>query len=138
MIDIDDLEKVIKYNWFASENGYITRSESGKPFALHRELMHVPIGFVVDHRNGDKYDNRKSNMRVCTQQQNSSNTKKRDNTSSQFKGVTLRKDGKWQSGIQLNGKRIYIGYYDNEVTAAIAYDAMAKRLFGEFAKPNFV
>ena len=105
---------------------------------MHRQIMDFPKGLVVDHRNCDSLDNRRDNLRVVTQAINMRNRRKRKNTSSQFIGVSLRKSrNRFDVNIRHNGKKIYLGSYDNEIDAARAYDAAAKKYYGEFARLNF-
>lgn len=90
---------------------------------------------MVDHINGNKLDNRKSNLRICTDAENARNSSKK---SGNFKGVQWRSDKhKFRARIMDNGKEIFIGYFTNEIEAAKAYDTKAKELFGEFARLNF-
>jgi hypothetical protein len=97
-------------------------------------------GFVVDHINGDPLDNRKSNLRVCTQAENLRNRRKRAKpTSSKFKGVsrhTISRQKPWLAKIKSDGKTIYLGTFETEEQAAEAYDRAALERFGTFAHLN--
>lgn len=99
----------------------------------------APKGLICDHKNHDGLDNRRSNLRLCTPSQNSQNRRKQPGCASRHKGVCLsgRLKNKWQAAIWLNGIRINLGHFDNELTAGIAYDRMAGKLFGDFAYLNF-
>ncbi|MGD0551230.1 MAG: HNH endonuclease signature motif containing protein [Sedimentisphaerales bacterium] len=109
-----------------------------KQLGLHREIMDAPKGLVVDHKNGDSLDNRRANLRLATYSQNHQNVPKRKNTSSRFIGVSFNKRGeKWSASIGYEGKVIWLGYFDNEIDAAHAYDAAARKYYGEFARLNF-
>jgi hypothetical protein len=99
--------------------------------------MNAPPGMVVDHINRNKRDNRRCNLRVCTQVENMRN---RCSTygSSKFKGVSWdARRKKWMAAIHINGTQIRIGFFADEVDAAKAYDRKARELFGEFAYLNF-
>jgi hypothetical protein len=137
MVDDEDYEWLNQWKWHY-HNGYATRKPvSGRVF-MHRSIMHTPKGMQTDHINGNKLDNQKSNLRVCTSQQNKLNKPKRLDNTSGYKGVTWRKDkNMWQSQIMFNGKRQYIGYFDDLEVSARAYDKKALELFGEFAWLNF-
>jgi hypothetical protein len=109
-----------------------------RQLGLHREIMNEPKGLLVDHKNNDSLDNRKANLRPATRSQNRQNVPKRKNTSSRFIGVSYSKEEKkWRARITYKGKRIHLGWFDNEIDAARAYDAAARKYYGEFAKVNF-
>jgi hypothetical protein len=95
---------------------------------------------VADHINGKGYDNRKANLRLATRSQNCMNKPfiKTKSSSSKYRGVSWSKSlKKWHVQIGLHGKRIYIGYFNNEIEAAKAYDKAAKLYHKEFAVTNF-
>lgn len=94
----------------------------------------------VDHIDGDRMNNRRSNLRLSTKLQNRLNSRKRgDKTSSQYKGVSWHKhEQKWQARITVNKKVITLGYFTSEKVAALAYNDAAKKHFGEFASLNEV
>lgn len=99
--------------------------------------MNPPDNMQIDHKNDNGLDNRKLNLRVCTSGQNAQNRPSQKGASSKFKGVSWsKKKKKWRSVLHQNDKSIHIGYYDNEIEAACAYDKAAKELFGEFAYLN--
>jgi len=146
IVDPEDYERLAGYKWFAArfERGFYAlrtgKDSKGRQrnVRMHRVILGEPKGKIIDHINHNGLDNRKSNLRICTMQQNAWNMRKqRGNCTSQYKGVTWRKDtGKWQARIICNAKKISIGYFDDEKAAAMAYDAKAKELFGEYAAPN--
>lgn len=146
LVDDCDYERVSQYKWCIDGNGYVVRAESyyvdGKrkrrKIMLHRFIMDAPQGFAVDHRQHDLLDNRRSNLRLATNQQNRANSRPNKNCVSQYKGVTLRsKDLKWEAHIRINGKRSFLGAYLSETDAARAYDVAALTAWGEFAYLNF-
>lgn len=99
--------------------------------------MNAPQEMDVDHRFHNTLDNRRCNIRTCTTAQNQHNQRKTRGLS-QYKGVSWHKTNKkWQALIRLNGQRIYLGYFNNEIDAAKAYDKKARELFREFAFTNF-
>lgn len=148
-MDACDLHLVSDGSIEFSTSGYIRIRESqrSRPRArknLARLILDAPRGLVVDHINHDILDNRRENLRLATSSQNSQNKlKTRDNTKySQFKGVCFYAyDGKklarpWRAYIKINGKRQWLGYFQTEADAALAYNEKAKELFGEFALLN--
>ena len=104
---------------------------------LHRLIAGATKGEIVDHRNGNTLDNCRLNLRICAQAENTINRKSKGGAS-RFKGVWLEKRrGKWVAEIRLNGKRKHIGTFVDEIEAAKAYDAAARKTHGEFATLNF-
>ncbi len=137
IVDAADYEWLSRYNW-RTQNGYAARRDKTRTTYMHREIMRPPKGMMVDHINHVKWDNRRSNLRICTRQQNTHNNDKHAGSSSRFKGVGYSKDrGKWFAKIWFEGRRIWLGYFLDETEAAHAYDAKAVELFGEFAHLNF-
>jgi hypothetical protein len=103
---------------------------------MHRFLRHPPPGMVVDHINGNRLDNRAGNTRICTQQQNTFNSRPKGK-SSKFKGVCWDKSKrKWLVPICIDGKNSWTGRFDDEVEAARAYDRKAAEIFREYAFLN--
>jgi hypothetical protein len=100
---------------------------------LHWDVMGSKF---VDHINGNGLDNRDENLRLATNSQNQMNSRKRSGTSSRYKGVSLQRK-RWRAQIKLDGKLIYLGMFDTEEQAAMAYDYAAIELFGEFSRINF-
>lgn len=104
---------------------------------LHRLVMEDQKG-MIDHINGDPFDNRRENLRVTTNSQNQMNSKKKAGVKSIYKGVSWNsKLQKWKVQIGIDGKDYFIGYFENERHAAYAYDLNAPIFFGEFARLNF-
>ena len=137
-----DWEKVKGYKWYADRrngNHWYARSHDSqqKIVYLHRLIMEPPDGMVVDHRNGNGLDCRRSNMRVCTHQENMRNRRKTCGLS-QFKGVSRHKwTGRWCADVNVDDKTIHLGLFDSEENAARAYDEAAQKHHGDFARLNF-
>lgn len=106
--------------------------------SMHKAIMRTPPGMEVDHINGDGLDNRRTNLRLCTHQNNMRNMKPGRPASSRFKGVAwYRRDGRWRAYLVIDAKQTHLGYFDDETEAAHAYDRAARRHFGAYARLNF-
>lgn len=116
-------------------NGYIYANSD----MLHRLIMNPPEGMFVDHINHNKVDNRRCNLRLVTPLQNAWNASKAKRSSqschSKFKGVTKGSKG-WCVVFMCNGKYITDGSYRTELEAAVKYNELAKKAYGEYACPN--
>lgn len=121
-----------KGTWYARRSNH---RWYGQPTAMHSVLTGWPL---VDHVNGNGLDNRRSNLRPATVQQNNRNAARPSHNTSGFKGVSLyRRTGRWRASITVDGQAMHLGYFDAADEAARAYDAAALHHFGEFARPNF-
>lgn len=140
IVDCEDYEFLMQWKWccangYAVNGGYAARRQ--KKLIMHRLVNKTPEDLVTDHINGNTFDNRKENLRACTKAQNSKNARIRGG-SSQFKGVCWEKScNKWSAKIATNGTRLYLGCFNSEIEAAVAYDKMAVMQHGEFARLNF-
>ena len=145
IVDDADFEDLVDYPWVSTDNPlahswYAVRYEmrQGKQIAIkmHRQILDVPAGCMVDHVNKDGLDNRKSNLRICTHQQNMCNRRQHKHSSAPYKGIGMDK-GKWRARITTNNKRVSLGSFSDPMEAALAYDRAAVRYHGEFASTNF-
>lgn len=142
LVDDDDYERLKTFKWCSYRGLYAWRYTSTaekakrKAFYMHREVLHAPPGAHVDHINGNRLDNRKSNLRLATNSQNQGNRKpNKSKRGSRYKGVYT---SGWIAAIQKNGRKHYIGTYATEIEAARAYNSAALEFFGAFAKLNEV
>lgn len=145
-IDDEDFEKIKNFSWHVIKSPYTMyvsamKKEYGKPYTailLHRLVMGASKGMEVDHINGNGLDNRKINLRMCSQSQNQANRQKTSkHMSSKFKGVYwCKRQKRWVAKIDCNSKRHYIGSFVNETDAAVAYNKKSAELFGDFSRIN--
>jgi hypothetical protein len=142
IVDTADYEELAQHKWLASGDDnrgfYAARRARDKVLLMHRVIMDPPEGAVVDHIDHNSLNNRRSNLRLCTQKENSRNAVPNRRGTSRFKGVYfLKRTGKWIATINYNGKTMHLGSFDDEIEAAKTYDRKAHELFGEFAYLNF-
>lgn len=142
LYDDEDHAIVSSRTWSVEANRqalYVGHTRPNIPgVKLHRLIMGVTdTAIKVDHINHNGLDNRKQNLRICTTTQNAQNSSSRKNSTSKYLGVSIRKNGKWVAQIQVNKVKINLGYYVNEVEAAVIYDNAALKYFGDFANLNF-
>ena len=148
LVDDADHEWLNRYKWYAKKSNktyYAVRQQrvskhKQATVLMHREILGLKQGDPRegDHRNHNGLDNQRNNLRIADKAQNQQNRTERRNSYSKYKGVSWNKrDRKWQVYIGLGGKSKYVGYYEDEKEAARAYDAEARKYFGEFANTNF-
>lgn len=145
IVDDCDYKYLMERKWQFS-NGYAIRSDIiyrnkkrlRKNITMHRLILSVPSHLFVDHINGNKLDNRRCNLRICTHSQNCRNQKKQKNkSSSRYKGVTwVKLSKKWRARIRINNKLIDLGLYLSEKNAALAYNRGSKKYHGKYARLN--
>ncbi len=137
-VDAADYEWLSRWTWYMHSGGYAARNERGKTILMHRQIMQPSEGVLVDHGDGNKANNCRSNLRFCDRAENQRNTPKKRGCASRYKGVFYDKRcRKWFAKYRHNGKYHGLGYFDLEVDAARAYDRAAVLHYGQFARPNF-
>ena len=146
LVDDADYEWLNQFRWNAQKGRdtyYARRNFDGTHFLMHRLIMGVTDRQVyVDHINDNGLDNRRDNLRTCTNSQNVINARKKKTfkgkpLSSKYKGVTwVKLENKWMAQAKIAGVNKYLGLFNNEIDAALAYNEFAKENFGEFARLN--
>ena len=148
IVDDEDYEELSKYGWYTYKHRHTWYASRHAPkpgggqttHAMHRAIMGLEHGdgIAVDHRNHDGLDNRRDNLRRAIPSQNQQNRRPDKRGASQYKGVSWHKlTPCWRAKIQYDNKTLHLGVFDNEIEAARAYDAAARKHFGEFACCNF-
>lgn len=150
LVDYDDLDKVYGHGWnvdkiaIAKKNLFYFTSEQTidgirVKLRLHRLIMKCERndGKYIDHINGNTLDNRKCNLRICTNAENVRSRKVRKDSSSGHRGVTFYKQtNRWVAYIGINYKKINLGYYDTMDEAVEARAKAVKKYHGDFARYN--
>ena len=140
--DLDDYDKIKNYCWRVNDKGYIVTSDYNEKgvMSLHRLVMNFPNPkYDIDHINGEssRYDNRKSNLRVCSHSQNMMNAKIRSDNTSGVKGVSwFSKGNKWSAYIFVDKKKIHLGLFTEFEEAVAARKEAEEKYFGEFSYDN--
>ncbi len=138
MVDDGDFETLSGFNWHsACGDKYACRHDiiSGKKVYMHRIILNPTVGFEVDHINGNGFDNRRKNLRLCRRHQNAKNQGLKTTNTSGFKGVSKHRK-KWMAYIDVNYKRTYLGHFNTKEEAAASYNSASKRLHKAFSRPN--
>ena len=146
LVDDEDFEYLNQFHWSVDGSGYPQRAIkiNGKhrPIRMHRDILKLNAGEHADHINHDKLDNKRTNLRKCTQQENNRNMPMLKTNTSGYRGVYEKKDkfrnNKWVSEIHVNNKKIHLGLFKTPEDAAQAYNKAAQQYFGEFARLNIL
>ena len=144
-IDDDDYNWLIDYKWQAHQDGNTYYARHGyknnrgviSALRMHRLIWEkhfggIPNGYFIDHIYRNGLNNQKSNLRICTNAQNQWNSQAHADGKFKTRGVCLSAEGKWRARIQINGKRMSLGDFDDIHDAMSAYNNAARECHGEF------
>lgn len=140
IIDDSMFDVVSSYSWHTTSKGYarhdyVKNNVRGSIY-MHRMIISAKSKEQVDHINGDKLDNRKENLRICTPSQNCANRKVKITSKSGYKGVHKSKGKYWTAYIGINKKVLYLGSFEDKDAAAMAYNKAALEHHGSYAQVN--
>jgi len=129
IIDEEDYNYLSQFSWyFHKSDGYVYRNiqhkRNSKRIQIHREIMNCPKGLIIDHINGNKLDNRRGNLRICSFAINSRNRKIPSNNKTGYMGVWFN-GKKFIAEIRKNDIKYFLGSFDTAIEAALAYDKKA-------------
>jgi len=147
LVDDEDYDELNKFKWCADKvrgHWYATRGvwdplmKTTRKIRMHQLLVtFTDKRTYTDHINQDTLDNRRCNLRVCTNSENMRNCRKSHNTSGYIGVVWDKARQKWIAQIGFHWDHIFIGRYDNIIEAAKAVDNKARELYGDYALLNF-
>lgn len=142
LVDDCDYLGLCRYKWKAvkiKRTFYVFKSECGRQLSMHRHILGLKKrSDFCDHIDGDGLNNQRSNLRVCTVQENNQNKRGYKNNVQGLKGVKKVSPRRYMARITNFGKIFYLGTFDCPKKAAIAYNEKAKELHGAFARLNQV
>ncbi len=142
IVDDRNFEYLNQFKWTYDAYGYAVRRfmRNGKrtTIFMHNLIIDIPKGYLPDHINGNRIDNRKENLRIANYKQNNQNRRLGKNNTSGYKGVSWSRLGKgyWKAYIKQDKKSKFLGNFKTKEEAALAYNEAAKKYFGEFAWLN--
>jgi hypothetical protein len=144
-VDDEDYELVSPYKWSTLVTGnkiYARRSEgprrNQRQILMHKAILKSSQGELIDHKDGDGLNNCRDNLRTADRSLNAANSCRSSANTSGYKGVSVSQSKRrWRAYIRVNNVCISLGHFDLIEEAAKAYDAAARKYFGEFAKTNF-
>jgi hypothetical protein len=139
-VDDGDYDAVSQYRWRAHDRRHKKRPVAeinGKTVPLSHLIMPPPPGMIIDHIDGDPWNNRRSNLRACTYAENARNRCKSRSGKNTYKSVQPTRHGKWDARVVRDRVIYRVGHFATEIEAARAYDNVALYLHGEFARLNF-
>jgi hypothetical protein len=138
LVDDADYDPLRRFEWWLSKNGYavgfVPVDGKFRLTYMHRLILNAGTGQLVDHINRNPLDNQRANLRLATSRQNGQNKRTSRLSHTHLKGVGWHKRRcRYHARIQFQGIRYHLGFFDDAREAALAYDAAARMLFGEFA-----
>jgi len=135
LIDRKDLKGIDLFNLRITANGYAAIGDK----LLHRIIMNPAANMQVDHKNKNTLDNRRCNLRVCTNSENQMNRGKTRANTTGYKGVNenkRRKNKNYRARITADKKTYYLGNFEKPDEAGAAYKKAVKQRHGKFARVN--
>lgn len=141
LVDNKYYKFLMQWKWYFSTNGYAVHRSGKKTVYMHRlvaALAGVDLSHDIDHRDGNKIDNRRRNLRSATRSENHQNQRQRSDSTTKYKGVHPTWEGSWHACITVDGSVINLGTYKTQEQAAAAYDHGAVFYFGKRARINGV
>jgi hypothetical protein len=145
-IDEEDADRVTARSWWVSSapevDGHVLcfSARIGKKIIkMHRFIMGNPENYIVDHINGDRLNNKKANLRVCSLTENNRNVGRSRRNTSGYKGVSFdKRRGKWRAYIHYAGHQKHLGMFETPQEADKAYRRAMVLFFGDYCRRDSV
>lgn len=140
LADASDYDLLTPYSWCVSTQGYAVARINGKVIKMNRHILGLQVGdgIIVDHRNRNKLDNRRKNLRKCTRKENVRNISVSKSSRVGQLGVRLTKCGRYNVGIVADGIEHHIGNYGTLEEAVAARNAAEDLYHGDFGSHNSI
>lgn len=139
IISDEDVGYISQFKWAYDRHNHCAvrgiwdpLTKTTKVVSMHRFLLDTPKGLDTDHKNGDRLDNRRENLRICEHSENLRNMKTPKSNTSGYKGVSKARSGRWV--VKIRNKTV--GTFTKKTDAARAYNSVAIEVFGEYARLN--
>lgn len=135
--DLEDYEKIKDYCWHIDKDGYVVANCDDTTIKMHRVIMSCKSNELVDHKKHKTNDNRKSELRKCSNSENSFNKAMLNSNKSGCTGVWWNEQRqKWEAYIKAGRKKIHLGRFNDFDDAVKARKIAEEKYFGEFSYNN--
>lgn len=141
LVSSEDYERVVVYSWSKRKSGnncYAVTEINGRRVSMHQFILGNPGG-IIDHKDKNGLNNRRRNLRKCSNAENLRNQRKHKDGKNDYKGIEFdNRKNRWRAIIKCDGKKFRGKRFRTQLEAAIDYNRLAKIHHGEFASPNLI
>jgi hypothetical protein len=142
LIDSEDAPRIMLKNWQHNKTDgcaqhSVWKNGRNSSVKMHREILNTKKNFVTHHKNKIRLDNRKSNLLNTTSSINNHVCRKKGKTSA-YRGVTKLKSGLWRAQVKKNYVNYFLGDFNTEIDAVLAYNKGAIKHYGVNADINII
>lgn len=143
-VDDDMFDELSMYRWFLYRGEpvraiYIPERKNSVYRGMSKDVLGIPSSERVKYLDRDKLNQQSDNLQLTTHQQQIMAQRRSKNNTTGYKGVHYRSElERFEAYVHWEGKKVNLGYFQNVLDAAEAYNNMASKLFGEDAKLNEV
>jgi len=137
IVDANIWHECMRLSWCRSGDYYQTNSINNKNKQIHHFVLGLKDSALVDHIDHNPKNNKIDNLRISDYSKNGHNSTKIEGTTSSYRGVHFQ-NPKWIAQINKEKQNYYLGFYETEKAAAIAYNNKAIELYGTYANLNII